>query len=230
MRFLPDGTRLVMADGRIAESGTVRIADISSGAVTASWAAHTDTIFDLAVSGDGKILATAGGDKLVKMWDLATHKEIARLEGHVTQVLTLAFDAKSAALVSAGADQQIKVWDVKTHERMTSLGTHTTPINAVAWSPAENAVVAVTEAGGAFRYTEIQAASGVAATEARAEAAKEKALEGADSALYCVAASRTASASSPVRTMGGIFVWNKDGKLVSKLNVNESPATASTEK
>jgi mono/diheme cytochrome c family protein len=230
VRFLPDGTQLVIADGRIAESGALRIADTASGAITASWPAHADTIFDIAVSGDGKILATAGGDKLVKMWDVATHKETARFEGHVAQVLTLAFDAKSTQLVSGGADQQIKVWDVKTHERTTSLGTHNTPINAVAWSPAENAVIAVTEAGSAFRYTKIQAASGVSATESRAEAAKESALEATDDALYCVAATPNGERIFAGSHDGRLLVWNKDGKLVNKLNVNESPATASTGK
>src|SRR5260221_6018372 len=88
LRFLSDGNQLVTADGRAAELGTVRLADTSTGAITTSWPAHADTIFDLAVSNDGKLLATAGGDKLVKLWDLETHQEIARLEGHVAQVLT----------------------------------------------------------------------------------------------------------------------------------------------
>ena len=230
VRFLPDGGQLVIADGRIAESGTVRIADVASGAVIASWPAHADTIFDLAVSGDGKILATAGGDKLVKMWDMATHKETARFEGHVAQVLTLAFDGNGSRLVSAGADQQIKVWNVKTHERTNSLGTHTTAINAVAWAGTQNAVVAVTEAGSAFRYTEIQAVTGAAATEARAEEPKEKALESADSALYCVAASANGERIFAGSHDGRVFAWNKDGKLVDKFNVNESAATASAGK
>jgi WD40 repeat protein len=227
VRFLPDGKQLVIADGRIAESGTVRIADTATGAIAASWPAHADTIFDIAVSEDGKTLATAGGDKLVKTWDVATHKETARFEGHAAQVLTLAFDAKSARLVSAGADQQIKVWDVKTRERTNTLGTHNTAINAVAWTPAENAVVAVTEAGSAFRYTEIKDISGAAATEARAEAPKERALETADSALYCVAATANGERIFAGSHDGRVFAWNKAGKLVSKLNVNESPATAS---
>ena len=230
MRFLPDGTHLVIADGRIAESGTVRIADTSNGVIATSWAAHTDTIFDLAVSGDGKILATAGGDKLVKMWDVATHKETARFEGHMAQVLTLAFDANGSQLVSGGIDQQIKVWDVKTHERINTLGAHTAAINAVAWAAAGNAVIAVTEAGSAFRYTEIQAASGVSATATKAESPTEREFENAGSALYCVAASADGEHIFAGSHDGRVFAWNKEGKLVARLNVNESPATASTGK
>ena len=133
LRFLPDGKRLVIADGRVTEEGTVRIIDVETGAIQSSWLAHGDTIFDLALSADGKTLATAGGDKLIKIWDLDSHAEIARLEGHVAQVLSIAFNADATQLVTAGADQQLKAWDVKTKERISSLGTHNVAVNAVAW-------------------------------------------------------------------------------------------------
>ncbi|MEO6788718.1 MAG: c-type cytochrome domain-containing protein, partial [Chthoniobacteraceae bacterium] len=50
LRFLPDGKQLIAADGRISEEGTVRIIETATGAVIASWLAHADTIFDLALS------------------------------------------------------------------------------------------------------------------------------------------------------------------------------------
>jgi WD40 repeat protein len=75
VRFTPDNQRLLIADGRIAEEGTVRIADPNTGALQVSWPAHSDTIFDLAISPDGTLAATAGGDKLVKIWDISTQKE-----------------------------------------------------------------------------------------------------------------------------------------------------------
>ncbi|MGV3532786.1 MAG: c-type cytochrome domain-containing protein, partial [Chthoniobacteraceae bacterium] len=65
LQFLPDGSQLVIADGRIAEEGMLRIANTATGAIAKSWVAHTDTIFDVAVSADGKWLATAGGDRMV---------------------------------------------------------------------------------------------------------------------------------------------------------------------
>ncbi|MEP6670090.1 MAG: DUF1553 domain-containing protein [Chthoniobacter sp.] len=224
LRFLPDGNQLVIADGRAAELGTVRIADTSTGAITASWTAHADTIFDLAVSGDGKLLATAGGDKLVKLWNLETHQEIAKLEGHVAQVLTLAFDANATQLASGGADFQLKVWDVKTHERIMSLGTHTTPVNAVTWSPVGPAVIAVSADGSADRYTELKALTGAASTEA---SAKEKKLASAEEALHCVAVAANGERIFAGSHEGQLFAWDKDGKIVKKLAVNEAPAAPS---
>jgi len=72
---------------------------------------RTDTIFDLAVSNDGKLLATAGGDKLVKIWDLGRTRKSrklvrSRLAGaHASHLMR-----RRTQLVTGGTDQQIKVW------------------------------------------------------------------------------------------------------------------------
>ncbi|MGB8166896.1 MAG: DUF1553 domain-containing protein [Chthoniobacteraceae bacterium] len=219
LRFLPDGTQIVIADGRVAEAGTLRLVDASSGAITSSWLAHADTIFGLAVSNDGKLLATAGGDKLVKLWDLATHAEIAKLEGHASQVLTVAFDEKATQLVSGGMDQQIKVWDVKTREKINALGTPTAAITSVAWSA--GTVIAVTDAGAVMRYTELQSHTG----GQRSESAKERKLEAADVALHGVAVTANGERVFAGSQDGRLFSWNKDGKLDGKIAVAESQPT-----
>ncbi|MDB6172902.1 MAG: hypothetical protein JWL59_2213 [Chthoniobacteraceae bacterium] len=215
LRFLADGNQLAVADGRVSENGTVRIVDVACGGITGSWPAHADLIYDMAISSDGAMLATAGGDKLVKIWDLATYSEIARFEGHVAQVLTLAFDASSAQLVTGGADQQLKVWDVKTRERLITLGTHTAAINGVMWTP--TSVFAVTDGGGLVRYTDFKAHSGAQSSES----AQEKNFEGAGNALYCVVASPGGDRVFAGSYDGRLFVWNKDGKLTAKLDLFE---------
>jgi WD40 repeat protein len=225
LRFLPDGTQIVIADGRHAESGMVRIAGMADGKLQSSWLAHEDTIFDLAVSADGKLLATAGGDKFVKLWELAAHKEIAKLEGHVSQVLSLAFDSTATHLISGGADQQLKVWDVKTRERITALGTHTSAINAVTWTGA-GAVFAATDAGAVFSYTEVQ---GDGAGE-RSAGGKERKLEAAGSTLYCLASSPNGERIFAGSHDGQLVAWNKDGKITSRLNVNEIAVAATAAK
>lgn len=223
LRYLPGGGQLVIADGRAAEDGTVRLIDPGTGAITTSWRAHGDTIFDLAVSADGKLLATAGGDKLVKLWDLPTHREIAKLEGHVAQVLSLAFNADATQLVSGGADQQLKVWDVKTRERITTLGAPTSAVNAAIWSPAGPTVIAVTNAGAASRFTDLTSHNGTQSSES----AKERKLEAADVALHCVAATANGERVFAGSQDGRIFAWSKDAKLEAKVAVNEA-ATSQT--
>jgi WD40 repeat protein len=222
LRFMPGGNHLVIADGRVAENGTVRIADVASGGIQTSWSAHDDTIFDLAVSSDGQVLATAGGDKLVKLWDLGTQTETARIEAHPTQVLTLAFNADDTRLVTGGADQQLKVWDVKSRDQISALGKHSTAINAVAWAPTGAAVVAVTDAGELFRYTDFKSHTGGQSSDS----ATERKFEGVDNALCCVAVSANAERIFAGSYDGRVLGWNKDGKVVDKVDVNENDPTA----
>ncbi len=217
IRFLPDGKQFLVADGRITEEGTVRILDAESGAITDSWKAHGDTIADLAVSADGKLLATAGGDKLVKLWDLATHKELAKLEGHTAQVLTVAFDPKAERLVSGGADREVKVWDVKTKERIAILGRHTVGITGLTWN---TAIFAATDGGYVERYTDLQSHNGTQSSEA----AKVRRYEVPEIALDCVTASADGARVFAGAQDGRVFGWDKDGKLVAKLAVNANAA------
>ena len=224
VKFLTKGTDLILADGLIAESGIVRIVDAGDGSITRSWTAHADTIFDLAVSADGKLLATAGGDKLVKVWDLTTQTEVAKLEGHVAQVLTLAFNPDATQLVTGGADHELKLWDLKTRERIGTLGTHTDAINGLTWSAAGPALLAVTNSGSILRYTDFKSHNGTQSSES----AQERKLEAADGTLYCVAATADGQRVFAGTYDGRLFAWNKDGKVTTKLDclVVNSTATA----
>ena len=215
LRFLPDGKQLIAADGRVSEEGTVRIIETATGAIAASWVAHSDTIFDLAMSRDGKLLATAGGDRLVKIWDLATRKEIAKLEGHTAQVLAVAFDEKAAQLISGGADQQLKLWDVKTKERINSLGRHTSAVTSLAWVSGGPTIVSATDGGDALRYTELQAHNGTQSSES----AKERRLAGVESALHSITASADGERVFAGTQDGRLLAWDKAGKLTSTIEV-----------
>ena len=79
----------------------------------------------------GKTLASASGDKTVRLWDLATNKERATLKGHTESVISVAFSPDGKILASASHDKTVKLWDVATgKERVTLKGTQ-----AVAFSP-----------------------------------------------------------------------------------------------
>ena len=79
-------------------------------------------ILGLAVSPDGKTLATAGGSPShegeVKLWDLATGNLTADLKGHGAWVECVAFSPDGKTLVSAGGfwegPGEIKLWDLTT--------------------------------------------------------------------------------------------------------------------
>ncbi len=78
---------------------------------------HTDPVSTVAVSPDGKILATGSFDKSVKLWDAATGKELRTLAGttgHTNLVLGVAFAPDGLSLATVSTDNSLKIWDVAT--------------------------------------------------------------------------------------------------------------------
>ncbi len=220
LQALPGGAEVLLADGQVAENGVVRVLEVASGQVLRSWQAHNDTIFAMALSPDGKLLATAGGDKLVKLWDLPAGTEAARLEAHATQVLGLSFHPDGSQLVTAGADRSLKVWDVKTRENTIALASGPSAFNAVAWSPVGPAVLAVTDGGALLRYTDLKVHSGAQSSDT----GSEREWGHAEAPLFCLSATgsggRVFAGSSAGRLMG----WDQEGKLLDNLDVLAAPA------
>jgi WD40 repeat protein len=65
-------------------------------------------------SPDGKILASASLENIIKLWDTATGKENSFLTGHQDSVFSVAFSPDGKTLASASADNTIKLWNLTT--------------------------------------------------------------------------------------------------------------------
>lgn len=79
---------------------------------THSFLAHDGWIRALAVSPDGKMLATCGNDRLVKLWTLPDCKPAGVLKGHESHVYNVAFHPKGGRLASGDLKGIIKDWDI----------------------------------------------------------------------------------------------------------------------
>jgi mitogen-activated protein kinase organizer 1 len=74
-------------------------------------------VLSLACSHDNTQFASAGGDKLVFLWDVSTATTVRRFEGHWGRVNAVAFGADSGVLVSGSYDATVRLWDTRSHAR-----------------------------------------------------------------------------------------------------------------
>jgi WD40 repeat protein len=89
-----------------------------------TFAGHTDAVMTVALSRDGKLLASGSSDKTVKLWDVATGKELYTLKGHSGKVGHVAFSGDGNWLGSVCLGREVRVWNVSTGEQKAKFEGH----------------------------------------------------------------------------------------------------------
>jgi WD40 repeat protein len=107
----PDGTTLAIG---LSQTNRVLLIDAQSGVVRTSLAKGEGSIFALAFSPDGSLLASGNTSGQIGLWQLANPVRLQVLEGHTWLANGLAFTPDSRRLISASADKTARVWDVAT--------------------------------------------------------------------------------------------------------------------
>jgi len=123
VHFSPDGASLVAATGVSGLRGVAVVFDLKSGKEIARFGgeAHRDILFDAEYSPDGKTLATAGYDRVIRLWEVSSGKYLRQFPSHNGAVYDLAFSPDGKVLASASGDSTCKIWHVETGERLDTL-------------------------------------------------------------------------------------------------------------
>src|SRR5262249_33940985 len=73
---------------------------------------HHSNVYAVAVSPDGRTVATGSADRTVRLWDAGSGKELRRLEGHEDLVTDVCFSPDGKRLATAANSNKVLVWDL----------------------------------------------------------------------------------------------------------------------
>lgn len=114
--------------------------------------AATGAVDIVAYNPNGRFLASAGDDNVIRLWDAATGENgtgalIRSFVGHTNRIVTIWFGAESNSMISVSRDGAVKTWDCSTGTMQRSLRLKfTSELEGAAFLPGTNPVVAL--AGG----------------------------------------------------------------------------------
>ncbi len=113
---------------------------------------HTDAVTGVAFSPDGRTLASGSDDNTVRLWNVATHRQLgAPLRGHTGRVTNVAFSPDGRTLASGSNDDTVRLWNVATHKQIGApLTDHSNLVDSVAFSP-DGRIVALAGSDNAVR-------------------------------------------------------------------------------
>ena len=94
--------------------------------IVASLEGHIGPVLSVVFHPTAHLMATAGGDNDVKLWDTDSRQCLATLVGHASPVSCVAFHPTQPVLISGSADSMLIVWDTTTYQW---LSTTQIPIN-----------------------------------------------------------------------------------------------------
>jgi WD40 repeat protein len=138
------------ADGKYLEFH-VRLWDLDNPRPPRLLKGHAGAVRSVTFSPDGKRVASGATDGTVRLWDLATGKEVrqwnvskdrpAAPAAHAGQIWSVAFSPDGKRVVAGGGDHVVRLWDVATGKLLRRFEGHTWGVSHVAFSPDGNHIL-----------------------------------------------------------------------------------------
>ena len=135
--FSRDGTRIVAGGGPFREGnfGWAGVWEVASGKQIAEMKDMPDSVLGIAISPDGKVVATAGRDGAARLWETDTGKLSSTLSGHRSALEWVDFSPDGKMLASGSYDDTAKLWSVDDGGEVATLPGHRGDVLTTRFSP-----------------------------------------------------------------------------------------------
>lgn len=118
---------------------SIRIYDAESFQLKKTMHGHSNSVFALCYSKDGKYLVSGGRDAMLKVWDVENNFELLHdIPAHTLHINTIVFNPENTLLATGSMDKTIKIWDAKTFKLLKVIDkarnqSHSTSVNKLLW-------------------------------------------------------------------------------------------------
>ena len=134
--FRPDGQVMAIAGGAVGVSGSVLFYDMNTKKLLPlTLGGHTDIVYSMVWSKDGKLLATGSHDKTARLWNATTGKEMQILKEQSDAVTRVCFAPDGNSVYTASLDKNLRRFGVADGKLIRAFNGHNEAVYALALSP-----------------------------------------------------------------------------------------------
>jgi WD40 repeat protein len=126
----------------------VKLWDVATGKEAIALRGHTEAVWRVAYSPDGRRLFSSSHDGTIRVWDATPLEEMPdsqplMLSGHAGRINCVVFSPDNRYLASAGMDGRIILWDAQSGRKIQQLPGNNLPVHSLAFSPDGKRLAAV---------------------------------------------------------------------------------------
>ena len=139
--FSRDGRLILIAGGRHSASGCAALYEIATGNRIARVGDELDIVFAADISDDNQLIAMAGPQKLVRVFETLTGNMKYEQKKHTDWIYCVRFSPDGLLLATADRASGLVVWETQTGRLFQEFSGHKGEIQSIAWRPDSLALI-----------------------------------------------------------------------------------------